>query len=81
VFMDVGTRATVTDCTPADLASVGAQVILGNTYHLMLRPGIDAFRRRAHRHGEGRALQGLHRPADAHALAGARDRGPDRDRL
>ena len=45
VFMDVGTRATVTDCTPADLASVGAQVVLGNTYHLMLRPGIDAFRR------------------------------------
>ena len=45
VFMDVGTRATVTDCTPADLASVGAQVVLGNTYHLMLRPGVEAFRR------------------------------------
>jgi queuine tRNA-ribosyltransferase len=45
VFMDVGTRATVTDCTPADLRSVGAQVLLGNTYHLMLRPGIEAFRR------------------------------------
>ena len=45
VFMDVGTRATVTDCTPADLASVGAQVVLGNTYHLMLRPGPEVFRR------------------------------------
>lgn len=44
VFMDVGTRATVTDCTPADLTSVGAQVVLGNTYHLMLRPGVDVFR-------------------------------------
>ena len=44
VFMDVGTRATVAHCTPADLAEVGAQVLLGNTYHLMLRPGPEAFR-------------------------------------
>lgn len=45
VFMDVGTRATVTNCTPADLADVGTQVVLGNTYHLMLRPGPEAFRK------------------------------------
>ena len=45
VFMDVGTRATVAHCSPADLAEVGTQVVLGNTYHLMLRPGLDAFRR------------------------------------
>jgi queuine tRNA-ribosyltransferase len=45
VFMDVGTRASVTNCAPADLASIGTQVVLGNTYHLMLRPGPDAFRR------------------------------------
>ena len=44
VFMDVGTRATVAHCTPADLREVGAQVVLGNTYHLMLRPGVEAFR-------------------------------------
>ena len=44
-FMAVGTRATVTGLTPADLAEVGAQVVLGNTYHLMLRPGPDLFRR------------------------------------
>jgi queuine tRNA-ribosyltransferase len=44
-FMTVGTRATVTGLTPADLREVGAQVVLGNTYHLMLRPGIEAFRR------------------------------------
>ncbi len=44
VFMDVGTRASVTNCTPADLAEVGTQVVLGNTYHLMLRPGPEAFR-------------------------------------
>ena len=45
VFMDVGTRATVTNCSPDDLADVGTQVVLGNTYHLMLRPGPEAFRK------------------------------------
>ena len=45
VFMAVGTRATVTGLDPSDLASLGAPVVLGNTYHLMLRPGLEAFRR------------------------------------
>ncbi len=44
-FMAVGTRATVTGLDPADLERVGAQVVLGNTYHLMLRPGPELFRR------------------------------------
>lgn len=44
-FMAVGTRATVTGLTPADLREVGAEVVLGNTYHLMLRPGLELFRR------------------------------------
>jgi queuine tRNA-ribosyltransferase len=44
-FMAVGTRATVTGLTPGDLHEVGTQVVLGNTYHLMLRPGPDLFRR------------------------------------
>lgn len=44
-FMAVGTRATVTGLTPAELEAVGAQVVLGNTYHLMLRPGVELFRR------------------------------------
>lgn len=44
-FMAVGTRATVTGLSPAELTEVGAQVVLGNTYHLMLRPGADLFRR------------------------------------
>jgi queuine tRNA-ribosyltransferase len=39
VFMPVGTRATVKMMTPADLRKLGAQIILGNTYHLSLRPG------------------------------------------
>lgn len=37
--MPVGTRATVKTLDPADLEKIGAQVILGNTYHLYLRPG------------------------------------------
>ena len=45
VFMDVGTWATVSDCAPRDLAEVGTQVVLGNTYHLMLRPGPETFRK------------------------------------
>jgi queuine tRNA-ribosyltransferase len=44
-FMPVGTRATVTGLTPGDLRQIGAQIILGNTYHLMLRPGPELFRR------------------------------------
>jgi queuine tRNA-ribosyltransferase len=43
--MAVGTRATVTGLTPADLVAMGTQVVLGNTYHLMLRPGPELFRR------------------------------------
>lgn len=39
VFMPVGTQATVKSLSPDDLKNVGAQVILGNTYHLYLRPG------------------------------------------
>jgi len=38
-FMPVGTRATVKALTPRDLKEAGAQMILGNTYHLFLRPG------------------------------------------
>ncbi len=44
-FMAVGTRATVTGLTPGDLGEIGTQVVLGNTYHLMLRPGPELFRR------------------------------------
>jgi queuine tRNA-ribosyltransferase len=44
-FMVVGTRATVTGLSPHDLRRVGTQVVLGNTYHLMLRPGREAFER------------------------------------
>jgi queuine tRNA-ribosyltransferase len=43
-FMPVGTQGTVKALTPAHLHEVGARVILGNTYHLHLRPGSDVIR-------------------------------------
>ena len=50
-FMAVGTQATVKAMTPRDLEEAGCRIILGNTYHLYLRPGIEVIR----------ALGGLHR--------------------
>jgi queuine tRNA-ribosyltransferase len=41
VFMPVGTQASVKALDPADLVQTGSQIILANTYHLMLRPGAD----------------------------------------
>ena len=41
IFMPVGTQATVKALSSADLADLGAQIILGNTYHLYLRPGCE----------------------------------------
>ncbi|MDR1045317.1 MAG: tRNA guanosine(34) transglycosylase Tgt [Candidatus Adiutrix sp.] len=45
VFMPVGTRGTVKAVAPDDLERLGARIILGNTYHLMLRPGADLVAR------------------------------------
>jgi len=50
-FMPVGTAATVKAMTPDGVAATGARLILGNTYHLMLRPGAERIA----------ALGGLHR--------------------
>lgn len=44
VFMPVGTQGTVKGILPRDLGEMGAQIILGNTYHLWLRPGIETMR-------------------------------------
>lgn len=38
VFMPVGTQGTVKGCLPAELEKIGVQILLGNTYHLLLRP-------------------------------------------
>jgi queuine tRNA-ribosyltransferase len=51
MFMPVGTQGTVKSVTPAHLREIGAQIILGNTYHLNLRPGSELVR----------DLGGLHR--------------------
>jgi queuine tRNA-ribosyltransferase len=50
-FMPVGTAATVKAMRPESVAETGADILLGNTYHLMLRPGADRIAR----------LGGLHR--------------------
>jgi queuine tRNA-ribosyltransferase len=51
VFMPVGTYATVKGMTPEELVGLGAELIVANTFHLMLRPGEDQVQ----------ALGGLHR--------------------
>ncbi|MEY6430924.1 tRNA guanosine(34) transglycosylase Tgt [Thioalkalicoccus limnaeus] len=43
-FMPVGTYGTVKAMTPEELTALGAQIVLGNTFHLMLRPGADVIR-------------------------------------
>jgi len=43
VFMPVGTYGTVKAMSPAELDTVGAQIVLGNTFHLWLRPGLDVI--------------------------------------
>ena len=44
-FMPVGTYGTVKSVTPEEVAADGAEIILGNTFHLMLRPGTDVIRK------------------------------------
>jgi queuine tRNA-ribosyltransferase len=49
-FMPVGTYGTVKAMTPEELSEIGAQIILGNTFHLMLRPGTDIIRKHGDLH-------------------------------
>ncbi len=51
LFMPVGTQATVKAQPPEVLAASGSQILLANTYHLLLRPGVEVFRK----------LGGIHR--------------------
>jgi queuine tRNA-ribosyltransferase len=51
VFMPVGTQGTVKAVSPRELVELRAQIVLGNTYHLFVRPGMEVMR----------ALGGLHR--------------------
>ncbi len=58
VFMPVGTRASVRTVTTTDLEDLGAGIILGNTYHLMLRPGEELIE----------SMGGIHGFSDWHRL-------------
>lgn len=50
-FMPVGTRGTVRTVDTADMEALGAQIVLGNTYHLLFRPGPDLIERLGGIHG------------------------------
>ena len=50
VFMPVGTYGTVKAMTPEELREVGAEIILGNTFHLMLRPGTEIIQKHGDLH-------------------------------
>ncbi len=50
-FMPVGTYGTVKGVTPEELVACGAEMVLANTFHLMLRPGVDVVRAHGGLHG------------------------------
>jgi queuine tRNA-ribosyltransferase len=50
-FMPVGTYGTVKAMTAEELREIGAEIILGNTFHLMLRPGTEVIRQHGDLHG------------------------------
>jgi len=50
-FMPVGTYGSVKAMSPAELVELGAQIVLGNTFHLWLRPGLDVIGKHAGLHG------------------------------
>lgn len=57
-FMPVGTYGTVKAMTPEELKDIGAQIILGNTFHLMLRPGTEIIKK----HGDLHDMMNWHGP-------------------
>ena len=58
IFMPVGTYGTVKAMTPRDLTEVKAQIVLGNTFHLWLRPGLEVIAR----HGGLHRFMGWNKP-------------------
>ena len=49
-FMPVGTYGTVKAMSPQELRALGAQIVLGNTFHLWLRPGLEVIGARSEEH-------------------------------
>ena len=58
IFMPVGTYGAVKSLTPEDLTGIGAQIILGNTFHLMLRPTTEVIKA----HGDLHDFMHWHKP-------------------
>ena len=58
VFMPVGTYGTVKAMSPLELKEIGAQIVLGNTFHLWLRPGTEVIEK----HGGLHRFMGWHAP-------------------
>ncbi len=56
--MPVGTYGTVKGMTPEELAATGAEICLGNTFHLMLRPGTEIIKK----HGDLHDFMQWHKP-------------------
>ena len=57
-FMPVGTYGTVKGMTPEEVRATGAEILLGNTFHLWLRPGQEIMRK----HGDLHDFMQWHRP-------------------
>ena len=57
-FMPVGTYGTVKGMTPEEVEATGAEIILGNTFHLMLRPGTEIIKL----HGDLHDFMHWHKP-------------------
>ena len=75
-FMPVGTKGTVKGLTPGDLRTAGAGIVLGNTYHLYLRPGADLVREA----GGLQAFTGWDGPMPVRGRVAAPVAGCERDR-
>jgi len=58
-FMPIGTYGAVKTLSPRDLREIGTQIVLGNTFHLWLRPGVEVIEAHAGLHFDAALLQGL----------------------
>ncbi len=79
-FMPVGTQGSVKTLSPAEVAATGARIVLGNTYHLWLRPGPEVVARHGGLHGFTRWPHAMLTDSggfQAFSLAERRSFGPD----
>jgi len=80
-FMPVGTQGSVKAVSSRELRELNTQIVLGNTYHLFVRPGLDVIRDLGGLHyGGGRAFPKSRRWDAGFYFAGNRDANSDRAR-